>query len=94
MVGGSVVLIVFHINIHPATRARNALPLIDLAYLAILPTFGPSIARESALLTTEIKAADSGTLCRVHIRARARVVLVHVAADIRRLGGARARHRI
>lgn len=45
MVGGSVVLIVFHINIHPATRARNALPLIDLAYLAILPTFGPSIAR-------------------------------------------------
>lgn len=42
MVGDSVVLIVFHINIHPATRARETRLLIDLAYLAI-PLSDPSI---------------------------------------------------
>jgi len=41
MVEDSVVLIVFHINIHSATRARERL-LIDLAYLAI-PLSDPSI---------------------------------------------------
>lgn len=58
MVGGSVVLIVFHINIHSATRVP-----LSIAHIWAIPLSDARSTRAAALLTTEIKAAVSGTLC-------------------------------